>query len=172
MQTDRVPAIATPSIVVMGVEGSGKSTVGSALARRLGVVFIEGDVLQPPDNVAQMASGHPLTDAERAPWLKAVGERLASEHGGAVAACSALKRAYRDTLRTYVPAAYFVMLSGSEALIASRVASRHHAYMPASLLLSQFAILEPLDDDERGIDVDASRAPDEIVDQVIHALDE
>lgn len=158
------------AIVVMGVEGCGKSTVGAALARRLGVVFIEGDDLQPPENVARMAAGQPLSDADRAPWLRAVGERLASERTGAVAACSALKRAYRDTLREFVPGAYFVLLTGSASLIASRVAARHHAYMPASLLPSQFAILETLEQDERGIVVDVALAPDAIVEQVVQAL--
>jgi len=169
-QTCGVQTLATRSIVVMGVEGCGKSTVGAALARRLGFSFIEGDDLQPSDNIARMASGHPLTDAEREPWLQAVGERLASEPRGAVAACSALKRAYRDALREYVPSMYSVMLTGSEALIASRIATRHHTYMPASLLESQFSILEPLQGDERGVVVDVSPAPDAIVERVVQAL--
>lgn len=160
----------TEWIVVMGVEGSGKSTVGAALAQRLGVSFIEGDDLQPPQNVALMAAGHPLDDLERAPWLRTVGERLAGERAGAVAACSALKRVYRDTLREYVPTAGFVLLAGSEALIAERIATRHHAYMPASLLPSQLAILEPLEPDERGIVVDAAQTPEAIVDLVVRWL--
>ncbi len=154
----------------MGVEGCGKSTVGAALAERLGLPFIEGDDLQPPQNVALMASGHPLDDVERAPWLRAVGERLADEPDGAVAACSALRRSYRDTLREYVPGAYFVFLTGSEELIAERIAKRHHAYMPASLLPSQLATLEPLQADERGMTVDAALTPEAIVDVVVRSL--
>lgn len=154
----------------MGVEGSGKSTVGAALAERLGVRFIEGDDLQPPQNVARMAAGHPLDDVARAPWLRAVGERLAGDRGGAVAACSALKRAYRDTLREYVATAYFVQLTGAEALIAERIATRHHPYMPSSLLASQLATLEPLEPDEQGVVVDAALTPEAIVEVVVRSL--
>lgn len=162
--------IAVGTIVVMGVEGSGKTTVGAALAARLGVPFVEGDDLQPPGNVARMASGHPLTDADRAPWLRAIGEQLARHPAGVVAACSALKRSYRDLLRGYAPNAYFVLLSGTEALISSRIATRHHAYMPSSLLSSQFAILEPLQPDEHGVVVDATLTPPAIVEAVVRAL--
>jgi carbohydrate kinase (thermoresistant glucokinase family) len=157
------------AIVVMGVEGCGKTTVGVALAKRLGVAFVEGDDLQPPENVARMASGHPLTDAERDPWLRAVGRELAQDRDGVVAACSALKRAYRDLLREYAPSAYFVLLCGSEPLIASRIAGRRHAYMPASLLVSQVAILEPLQPDELGVVLDAALAPDVLVELAIRS---
>jgi gluconokinase len=163
-----MPHAGSPSIVVMGVEGSGKTTVGLALARRLGRPFIEGDDLQPPANVARMASGHPLTDAERVPWLRAVGARLTQ--GGVVATCSALKRTYRDLLREFAPTTYFVMLSGSEALISNRIADRHHAYMAATLLPSQLAILEPLGADELGLVVEATLAPHAIVDLVVTSL--
>lgn len=159
------------AIVVSGVEGSGKSTVGAALAARLGVPFLEGDDLQPAGNVARMASGHPLSDEDRAPWLRAVGERIAElEDGGVVAACSALKRAYRDVIRRYAPAAYFVQLTAAESLIASRIASRHHAYMPSSLLASQLAILEPLEPDEQGAVVDAGEPPEVIVELLARGI--
>ena len=124
----------------MGVSGSGKSTVGALLAARLGVPFVDGDALHPASNVAKMAAGIPLDDDDRAPWLYAVGARLAQ--GGVVVACSALRRAYRDRLREAAPAARFVLLHGSPALLASRIAERVGHFMPAALLDSQLAILE------------------------------
>lgn len=157
-------------IVVMGVEGSGKSTVAAALAHRLGVPFVEGDGLQPPENVAQMREGHPLTDAERMPWLTAVGRVLERDHEGVVATCSALKRTYRDVLRGFAPDAFFVFLRGDEALIARRIAGRQHEYMPGSLLASKLAILEPLGRDEHGVAVDVTVPSDRIVDRVLAAL--
>lgn len=124
----------------MGVSGSGKSTVGALLAARLGVPFVDGDALHPASNVAKMAAGIPLDDDDRAPWLDAVGARLAQ--GGVVVACSALRRAYRDRLRDAAPAARFVLLHGNRDLLASRIAERVGHFMPAALLASQLAILE------------------------------
>lgn len=129
-----------PPVVVMGVAGSGKSTVGALLAERLGVPFVDGDALHPPANVAKMAAGVPLDDDDRAPWLDAVGARLAQ--GRVVIACSALRRAYRDRLRDAAPATRFVLLHGTRELLASRLQSRVDHFMPAALLDSQLATLE------------------------------
>ena len=131
-------------VVVMGVSGSGKSTTGAALARDLGWPFIEGDDLHPPENVAKMAAGVPLTDDDRWPWLdRIVAELRARSRQSAdiVLACSALKQSYRDRL---APAGdvRFVHLHGDRETIAARLAVRHHRYMPATLLDSQFATLE------------------------------
>ena len=125
------------AVVVMGVSGSGKTTVAELLAKQLGWQFMEGDRLHPPANVEKMRQGIPLTDADRAPWLDRIGEELkswAAEGRSGVMTCSALKRAYRDRIRSARPDVRFVYLKGSEALIAGRVAARHHEYMPASLL--------------------------------------
>lgn len=157
------------SIVAMGTQGVGKSTVGRSLAEALGVAFIDGDDLHPAHNIALMAAGTPLTDADREPWLHTVGETLA-EHassGGAVVACSALRRRYRDLIRGHVPGVYFVEPWGPMELIAERVAARDHEYMPATLLQSQYDTLEPLADDEDGIRVSVVATPAEIVDDVI-----
>jgi len=129
-------------IVVMGVSGSGKTTIGEKLAARLGWPFIEGDDYHPRENVAKMAAGIPLEDADRWPWLDRLNERLRTERD-AVVTCSALKESYRRRLLSGIPDARLVYLDGSKTLIASRVAARKHRYMPASLLDSQFATLEP-----------------------------
>jgi carbohydrate kinase (thermoresistant glucokinase family) len=158
----------------MGVSGSGKSTVGAALAGRLGYRFVEGDELHSRHDIAQMASGHPLTDAQRLPWLRAVGERLAVEavpRSGVVAACSALRRAYRDVLRSYAPDAFFVELDAPEATIRARMLERRDSFMPPSLLGSQYATLEPLDDDEAGVRLDAEHSASVVVDEVLRVLD-
>ncbi len=138
----------------MGVSGSGKSTVGSALAQRLRVPFLDADTVHPPANIAKMAAGDPLDDRDRFPWLEAVGEWLASHRDGGVVACSALKRKYRDQLRKHCPRVEFLHLSGSPDLISGRLAARSGHFMPAALLRSQFDTLEPLGADERGIVVD------------------
>jgi carbohydrate kinase (thermoresistant glucokinase family) len=157
------------SIVVMGVAGSGKTAVARALAERLNYEFIDADWFHSPENRAKMSSGQPLNDDDRYPWLRAVGQQIKSEtmkQRGTVTACSALKRAYRDTLRFYVPDAFFVLLDGSPDVIRARIEARPREIIGVSLLSSQFAILEPLQDDERGVRVDIERSPDEIVNEV------
>ena len=151
-------------IVVMGVSGSGKSTVGAALAQRLGVPFADADDFHPPANIAKMTVGSPLDDDDRYPWLEAIGRWLAerSTEGG-VMSCSALKRKYRDQLRTHCAQTEFVHLSGSPEVIAARQASRPGHFMPASLMASQFATLEPLQPDERGVTIDVDHDIDWIV---------
>jgi len=150
-------------IVVMGVSGSGKSTVGAAVAQRLRVPFADADDLHPPANIAKMTAGQPLDDDDRYPWLEAIGEWLAGHPGGAVMSASALKRKYRDQLRRHCPAVEFVHLSGSPELIAARQASRPGHFMPAALMASQFATLEPLQPDERGVTIDVGQDIDSIV---------
>jgi gluconokinase len=150
-------------IVVMGVSGSGKSTVGAALAQRLGVPFADADDFHPPANIAKMTAGQPLDDDDRYPWLEAIGEWLARHPHGGVMSASALKRKYRDQLRRRSPATEFVHLSGSPEVIAARQASRPGHFMPASLMASQFATLEPLQSDERGVTIDVGQDIDSIV---------
>jgi gluconokinase len=152
--------------VVMGVAGAGKTTVGSILAQRIGVEFVEGDAYHPPENVRRMAAGIPLTDADRAGWLEALAARLrvALEGGsGLVMSCSALKRSYRDVLRAAAPDVRFIFLDGPRALIAERLASRRGHYMPAALLDSQFATLERPGADEHVRVCSVTEPPDAIV---------
>ncbi|OBK65127.1 gluconokinase [Mycobacterium sp. 1165178.9] len=157
------------SVVVMGVSGSGKSTVGAALAQRLRVPFVDADTLHPPANIAKMAAGEPLDDHDRYPWLERVGDWLAAHRDGGVASCSALKRAYRDQLRTHCPDVEFVHLSGSPELIGGRLAARTEHFMPAALLRSQLDTLEPLGPDEAGMTVDIGPEVDAVVDVVVKA---
>ena len=145
---------ALPPIVVMGISGSGKSTVGGALSRRLRVPFVDADTLHPASNIAKMTAGEPLTDDDRYPWLEKVGAWLAGHGDGGVASCSALKRAYRDQLRSHCPRAGFLYLRGSAQLIARRLAGRSGHFMPVALLQSQLDALQPLDADEKGVTVD------------------
>jgi gluconokinase len=150
----------------MGVAGCGKTAVGSALAEALGWWMVEGDQLHPPENVERMRSGLPLTDVHRWGWLDAIGAELARarrEGAGAVAACSALKRAYRDRLRRYAGDLLFVHLSIDKAAATARVASRKGHFMPASLIDSQFADLEPPGSDEAAVTLDATRPIAELV---------
>jgi gluconokinase len=162
------------ALVVMGVSGSGKTTVAELLAKKLGWPFMEGDRLHPPANVEKMRQGIPLTDADRAPWLDRIGEELKSwgaERKSGVLTCSALKRAYRDRIRSARPDVRFIYIKGSEALISARVAARHHEFMPASLLRSQFNTLEEPTPDEPGIvTVDAGGSAEEEVAAVIATL--
>lgn len=160
-----------PVLVLMGVSGSGKSTVAGLLVGRLGWDFEEGDDLHPQVNVDKMASGHPLTDEDRWPWLRRVdgwitGHTDAGRPG--IITCSALKRSYRDLLRG--EHVVFVYLRSDRQRIASRLATRHGHYMPASLLDSQFATLEPPGADERAIEVDAAATPSEVADEIIARL--
>ena len=147
----------------MGVSGSGKSTVGAALAGRLHVPFEDADDLHPEANVAKMTRGEPLDDHDRWPWLERIGEWLAAHADGGVIACSALKRQYRDQLRHHCPSVEFLHLEGGRDLIENRQASRPGHFMPASLLTSQFETLEPLGPDERGVVVDVAGSVDAIV---------
>jgi gluconokinase len=161
------------AIVVMGVSGCGKTAVGTALAAAIGARYIEGDRLHPPENVERMARGEPLTDELRAGWLDAVGQAVRAAllgDEGAVAACSALKRIYRDRLRRAEPSIVFVHLVISREDAFRRVASRRGHYMPASLVDSQFATLEPPDGDETAFSVSATRPIDEIVAAVLEFL--
>ncbi len=150
-------------IVVMGVSGSGKSTVGTALAQRLRVPFVDGDSLHPPANIATMAAGEPLDDDDRYPWLERVGEWLADQRDGGVVSCSALKRRYRDQLRAHCRQVQFLHLSGSAEVISRRLAARTGHFMPSALLRSQLDTLEPLGADEAGVTVDIDHDVDAIV---------
>nr|WP_210334030.1 gluconokinase [Mesorhizobium sangaii] len=157
----------------MGVAGCGKSAVGTALAATLGAIFIEGDRLHPPENVARMARGEPLTDQLREGWLDAIGERIVVSVGqgeGVVAACSALKRSYRERLSGFCPEIVFLYLEIDAAAARRRVASRKGHFMPASLVDSQFAILEPPAADERALTLDATRPVDELVAAAIRQM--
>ncbi|MCL2732349.1 MAG: gluconokinase [Actinomycetia bacterium] len=160
-----------PVIVVMGVSGSGKSTVGGLLAERLGVPYAEADDFHPPANIAKMSAGHPLDDADRAPWLDAIAEWIAArgDHGGVVS-CSALRRRYRDRLRVAAPDLFFLHLDGPPDLIASRLAARMQHFMPSGLLASQFEALEPLEAGEAGAVVPITGGPQEIADRALAAL--
>ena len=149
-------------VVLTGVSGSGKTTVGALLAGRLGWVFEDGDALHPAANVAKMRAGHPLTDEDRRPWLEAIGEwidqRIAAGQS-AVVACSALKRAYRDTLRAGRPGLLVVFLAIGYETARARLAARRGHFFPARLLDSQFRDLEPPEPDEPVLVLDASRPP-------------
>lgn len=151
-------------IVVMGVSGSGKSTVGAALAQRTRVPFADADDFHPSANIAKMTSGQSLNDDDRYPWLESIGEWLGARcAGGGVMSCSALKRKYRDQLRRRCPEVIFLHLAGSPEVIGKRQASRPGHFMPASLLASQFETLEPLQADERGVVIDVDQDIDSIV---------
>jgi gluconokinase len=139
--------------VVMGVAGAGKSTVGHALAARLEVPSCDADELHPAENVAKMRAGRALGDADRAPWLTAVGSWLAGHVDGAVVSCSALRRSYRDILRLHAGPVRFLHLDGPAEVVRARVEARTEHYMPASLVASQYAALEPLEPDEEGLTV-------------------
>lgn len=157
----------------MGVSGSGKSTVAAALASRLGWPFKEGDALHPQPNIVKMAAGHPLTDADRWPWLARVAEwiadRLDAGENGLIT-CSALKRSYRDLINRRGQGLIFVFLAGSKETIAARLEARHDHFMRASLLDSQFAGLEEPDADEPAIRVDIGSPPAEIAEQIMEYL--
>ena len=156
----------SPLIVAMGVSGSGKSTVGAALAQRLRAPFADADDFHPPANIAKMTAGHALDDDDRGPWLTSIGEWLAEhEEGGGVMSCSALKRRYRDQLRSHTSRVEFVHLHGTQEVIARRQASRPGHFMPASLLASQFDTLELLEADERGVVIDVDQSIDAIVEE-------
>jgi carbohydrate kinase (thermoresistant glucokinase family) len=168
-----VASTSPPVIVVMGVSGSGKSTVGQDLADRLHATYQEGDALHPQANVEKMSHGIPLTDSDRRPWLMkiaAVIDGWLDRHEAGVVTCSALKRAYRDLLISQRQGVTLVYLEGSHELIAMRMAARHGHFMPTSLLDSQFATLEPPKDDERPITVHVDAPPEAIADEIVQRL--
>ncbi|OIJ66317.1 gluconokinase [Streptomyces mangrovisoli] len=164
--------MSTPQVVVvMGVAGTGKTTVGALLAARLGVPYAEGDGFHPPANIAKMTAGTPLDDADRWPWLDAIGSWAHGRAGlGGVVSSSALKRSYRDRLRAAAPGIVFVHLTGDRHLIEDRMAHRHGHFMPTALLDSQFATLQPLQADEAGVAVDVGGSPEEITERAVRAL--
>jgi gluconokinase len=161
-------------LIVMGVSGSGKTTIAAMLAAALGVEFLEGDKFHPPSNVEKMKSGTALTDEDRWPWLRAIAARIdewRAQGKGGVVTCSALKRSYRTILVDDRPQVRLVYLRGSHELIHERMAARHEHFMPVGLLDSQFATLEEPGADERPIVVDVGGAPAEIVAAIIRQLD-
>ncbi len=159
--------------VIMGVAGSGKSTVGVALAARTGAVYIDGDDLHPAANIRKMSAGTPLTDEDRAPWLDRVAETLRAARGPVLIGCSALKRRYRDRIRDRVGGpVIFVHLSGSREVIEARMSAREGHFMPASMIHSQFAALEQLGGDEAGFAVDIDQTLEAVADQAAGKLKE
>lgn len=160
----------THHIVVMGPSGNGKSALGAALAARLGVPFIEGDDCHPPANIAKMARGEALSDADRAPFLANVAGALACHTGGAVAACSALKRTYRDRLCAQVPGLIFILPRVPAGVLHKRMASRPGHFMPPSLLTSQIATLELPQADEAALVIDGEQPLEHLVETALAAL--
>ena len=159
-------------VVVMGVSGSGKTTIGTALATRVGWAFVEGDDWHPPQNVAKMSAGTPLTDEDRFPWLDRLNADLRAREArgeSVVASCSALKQSYRDRLTRGLARWELVFLHGSFELLSHRMAERKHRFMPASLLQSQFATLEP---PARAIAIDVAEPLERGVDKILAALRE
>ena len=161
-----------PLVVVMGVSGSGKTTIGAALAQRLRVPFADADDFHPRANIDKMSAGIPLTDDDRGPWLATIAAWLL-EHAtsGGVTSCSALKRSYREILAAAAPQVFFVHLHGDPDVIAARVAGRPGHFMPAALVESQFATLEPLGPGEHGAVLDVDQQVDDLVTQSLDLLD-
>jgi gluconokinase len=160
-----------PVIVVMGVSGSGKSTVGGLLAQRLGVPYADADDFHPAANITKMSAGQPLDDTDRAPWLDAIAAWIAQRGGrGGVVSCSALRRRYRDRLRDGAPGLFFLHLDGPPELIAARLAARMQHFMPSGLLRSQFDALEPLAADEAGAVVSIEGGPQQTAERALAAL--
>jgi gluconokinase len=172
--SDPRPATDHAMLVIMGVAGCGKSTVGSALAARLGWHYMEGDAFHSRANVAKMAAGKPLDDADRQPWLAAIADWMdaqAQARRPGVIGCSALKRRYRDFLRERRPQVWFLYLRVPRETLQRRLETRHHEYMPASLLDSQLATLEePMRDEPRCITLDAANDLQATLDAALQAL--
>ncbi|KIC69110.1 gluconokinase [Kocuria rhizophila] len=162
-----------PLVVVMGVSGSGKTTIGTLVAHELGVEFIDGDSLHPLENVQKMAAGTPLDDDDRWPWLEIVGRTL-HEHGerreGLVVACSALKRVYRERIRSQAPSALFLHLDGTVEVLTRRIEGRSGHFMPAALLESQIETLEPLAQEEGGYVLNIDQPVADMVDDAVTRL--
>jgi gluconokinase len=168
-ETSEIPC----ALVVMGVSGSGKSTIAESLAQRLGWTFEDGDRFHPASNVAKMSAGHPLTDEDRRPWLQAIaGEisRVCKAGERVVIACSALKRAYRDILVHGRSDVRIVYLKGTQELIANRLAHRKGHFMPPGLLTSQFKTLEPPGPNENPVIVSIDASVEAIVDDIVRQL--
>jgi gluconokinase len=165
--------VTAPLILIMGVSGAGKSTLGPMLAKALGVAFADADAFHPAANIARMEAGTPLTDADRWPWLAAIGAWLdarADAGEGGVVTCSALKRAYRAHLCGARPAVRLIHLAGEQVLIAERQAQRPGHFMPASLMASQFATLEPPGPEERAITLSVLPPPEQVLAAALAAL--
>ena len=161
----------TDRMIIMGVSGCGKSMIGSAFAEAIGATFIDGDDLHPAENIVKMASGEPLTDADRAGWLAIVAETLRVNEENVVIACSALKRKYRDAIRYGTKTnVIFLHLVGARDVIATRMSARNDHFMPPMLLNSQFAALEPLESDEMAVEVNIDQTPAAIVAELISKL--
>jgi gluconokinase len=170
MNTKQEQSLAAARWVVMGVSGCGKSEIARLLAARLGAPYAEGDDYHSPANVAKMAAGNALTDGDRQQWLLTLQAKIAAAVAAGdslVLSCSSLKRRYRDLFRAADPALVFVHLDGPRELIAARMQARPNHYMPMSLLDSQFAALEPLQEDERGVRLDIHAAPAALVDAAL-----
>ncbi|MDN5604504.1 MAG: gluconokinase [Kocuria sp.] len=167
---------APPLILVMGVSGAGKTTIGSLLGTRLGAEFIDADSLHPLSNVEKMAAGNPLTDEDRWPWLHVVGQTLQKaaavgpEGAGLVIACSALRRSYREAILAEAPRTFFVHLAGDEETLSHRLEGRSDHFMPTGLLRSQLETLEELGDHEPGARIDIDAPIDHILDDSVRAI--
>jgi gluconokinase len=160
-------------VVVMGVSGSGKTTVAKGIAVSMHWIFAEGDAFHPEANVEKMHSGIPLTDEDRWPWLRLIGDWMSEQERAGVSSvvtCSALRRVYRDLLREGRPAVRFCHVTAPEAAIAGRLEHRHGHYMPPSLLVSQFATLEPLEPDEPGVTFSGEGNQTEVLTRALDAL--
>lgn len=160
-------------LIVMGVSGSGKTTIAQALESELGFTYAEADEFHPQSNIDKMSQGIPLTDEDRWPWLRSIRDWMSAEAAAGrstVVTCSALKRTYRDLLREADGTVFFIHLDGSEDLLRERMQHRSGHFMPASLLPSQLATLEPLESDEPGLKISIEKTPEEIVSEVLHLV--
>lgn len=163
-------ATAKTVVVAMGVSGSGKTTVAGILADRLGWSFAEADDFHPPENVAKMTAGTPLTDEDRWPWLETIRDWIEANPGNAIITCSALRRSYRDILRSADAKVRFLHLHGTTEELSARLTGRSNHFMSVSMLDSQLATLEPLDEDEDGVVLPIAGTPQQVADRAMHAL--
>lgn len=170
------PRSKLPPLIVMGVSGCGKSSVGEALAARFAVPYIEGDAMHPPANIAKMSAGTPLNDDDRWPWLDALAARLkaeAAQNGGAIASCSSLKKIYRDRLQAGSgPQSRFIFLDCSRKTLERNQSERIGHFMPPSLLDSQLATLEPPYDEPRAIVIDGNQPFDAVIESIVAKLEQ